>query len=116
MSVRIALKSFAQPARLSTRAFAADHAPPLKLFGIPGRYANATYTAASKKGELDKVEAELLSFQALMEQKPEFNLFLSNPTVSRQQKVDTMEAIFNGKKSSKVVLNLMTTLASNARL
>lgn len=51
-----------------------------------------------------------------MNKKPEFKLFLSNPTVTRQQKVDTIEAIFNGKKSSKVVLNLMTTLAGNARL
>ena len=38
-------------------------APPLKLFGIPGRYANATYIAASKQGTLDQVETELLSFK-----------------------------------------------------
>lgn len=38
-------------------------APPLKLFGIPARYANATYTAASKQGVLEKVETELLGFK-----------------------------------------------------
>jgi F0F1-type ATP synthase delta subunit len=48
--------------------------------------------------------------------KPEFRLFLANPTVTRQAKVDTIEKIFNGPKSSKVVLNLFTTLAGNARL
>lgn len=40
-----------------------DHKPPLKLYGIPARYANATYTAASKKGELDKVQRDLDAFK-----------------------------------------------------
>ena len=37
--------------------------PPVKLFGIPARYANAAYIAASKQGVLDKVETELLGFK-----------------------------------------------------
>lgn len=45
------------------RVAAVNHAPPLKLFGIPARYANATYTAASKAGELDIVQRDLDAFQ-----------------------------------------------------
>jgi hypothetical protein len=37
--------------------------PPVKLFGIPARYANATYTAASKQGVLEQVETELSAFK-----------------------------------------------------
>ena len=37
--------------------------PPVKLFGVHARYANATYTAASKAGNLAAVETELLGFK-----------------------------------------------------
>ena len=37
--------------------------PPVKLFGVHARYANATYTAASKVGKLAAVETELLGFK-----------------------------------------------------
>ena len=37
-----AIRTFAKAAQ------AANHAPPIKIFGIPGRYAEATYVAASK--------------------------------------------------------------------
>ena len=40
-----------------------EHFPPLKLYGIPARYANATYTAASKAGQLDLVQRDLDAFQ-----------------------------------------------------
>ena len=38
-----AVRSFAKAAKAAT-----NHSPPIKIFGIPGRYAEATYTAASK--------------------------------------------------------------------
>lgn len=37
-----AVRGFAKAAK------AANHTPPIKIFGIPGRYAEATYVAASK--------------------------------------------------------------------
>jgi F-type H+-transporting ATPase subunit O len=37
--------------------------PPIKVFGIEGRYAHAIYSAASKKKSVDKVESELAEFQ-----------------------------------------------------
>ena len=40
--------------------------PPVKLFGVHARYANATYTAASKAGNLAAVETELLGFKEVL--------------------------------------------------
>lgn len=40
-----------------------NHEPPLKLYGIPARYANATYSAASKAGQLEIVQRDLDAFQ-----------------------------------------------------
>ena len=101
---------------MPVRAFAADHAPPIKLFGIPARYANATYTAASKAGSLEKVETELLAFKAVMEKNAGFGDYLSNPTVSRDAKVSAIDKVFEGDKTQAVTKNLMMTMAANARL
>lgn len=40
---------------------AVSHEPPKKIPGSHGRYAGAMFSAASKAGMLEKVEAELLS-------------------------------------------------------
>lgn len=45
------------------RVSGVDHDPPLKLYGIPARYANATYSAASKAGQLEVVQRDLDAFQ-----------------------------------------------------
>lgn len=41
------------------RSYATAVQPPVRLFGIDGRYATALYSAAVKTNALDKVEADL---------------------------------------------------------
>ena len=91
------------------------HRPPLDLYGITARYANAAYIAASKTSTLDRVEEELLAIKASSERSKEFASFLENPLISRDSKVSQVTALLKGKTTS-VTLNLMTTLAGNARL
>lgn len=52
----------------------ASHDPPLKLYGIPARYANATYSAASKAGELEIVQRDLDAFQNVRKETSTFTL------------------------------------------
>jgi hypothetical protein len=67
---RLAIRSFAKKAApkkaAAAAASAADpaHAPPIKLFGVHARYANATFSAASAAKSLPAVEAELLAIKA----------------------------------------------------
>lgn len=58
--LRRALTSVRRTA-LQTRGFAAEVEvePPLKLYGLPGRYASALFVAASKANALPTVETEL---------------------------------------------------------
>lgn len=67
---------------LSTAAKGAvsKHAPPKKIYGTIGRYAEATYTAASKANLLDKVATELGAFKEVMNKSPNFASFLANPS------------------------------------
>jgi F-type H+-transporting ATPase subunit O len=93
----------------------AAHRPPLDLYGLTARYANAAYIAASKTSTLDKVEEELLAIKASSERSKEFASFLENPLISRDNKVTQITTLLKGK-TTPVTMNLMTTLAGNARL
>lgn len=98
-----------------TMSTEAAHRPPLDLHGLHARYANATYVAASKGSMLDKVENELAAIKLTATKSPAFRSFLENPLISRDDKEKGVEEMFKGKVSN-VTLNLMMTLAGNARL
>ena len=101
----------------AVRGMASEHDPPLKLFGIPARYANATFVAASKAGTLPKVETELLAFQALLEKNAKIKAYLTSPVTARDDKVATIDKLFGGPKAPTFVSkNLFTVMAANGRV
>jgi len=114
-NISLSLRSAATTAVRRTMATEAAHRPPLDLYGLNARYANATYIAASKGSSLEKVEGELLAIKNSAENSKEFASFLENPLISRDSKTKTVEGILKGK-TTPVTMNLMTTLAGNARL
>ena len=59
---------------------ASAHAPPKKIYGTVGRYAEAVFTAASKANLQDKVASELGAFKETMRKSPNFASFLANPS------------------------------------
>ena len=99
---------------MSTEA-ASAHKPPIDLHGMHARYANATYTAASKQSNLEAVENELNGIKLTASNSPAFKSFLENPLISRDEKEKTVNELLKGKVS-ETTLNLMLTLAGNARL
>lgn len=103
--------------RTLTRTMATDaaHKPPIDLHGIHARYANATYVAASKGSILDTVENELNGIKLAASNSPNFKTFLENPLISRSEKEKTVSELMKGKVSN-VTMNLMLTLAGNAKL
>jgi len=92
------------------------HAPPVSVYGTVARYANATYSAASKQGLLNQVESELNGLAKAAEESQAFSQFLENPLISRNDKSSMIEGILQEKKISTITTNLCTTLAGNARL
>lgn len=101
----------------SSRAFATDaaHRPPIDIHGLHARYANAAYVAASKTSALETVETELLAIKDTAGTSATFKSFLDNPLISRDEKEKTVQDLLGGK-TTPVTLNLMLTLAGNARL
>mmetsp|Transcript_15947 Transcript_15947/g.26165 ORF Transcript_15947/g.26165 Transcript_15947/m.26165 type:complete len:244 (-) Transcript_15947:205-936(-) len=109
------LRKAATTAIRRSMATEAAHKPPLDLYGLNARYANATYVAASKSNTLEQVESELLAIKNSATTSKAFASFLENPLISRDDKTKSVEDMLKGKTSS-VTLNLMTVLAGNARL
>jgi len=94
----------------------ASHEPPKKLHGHTGRYAMATYTAASKAGLKEKVEGELQAFADTLKKSPNLAAYLANPTIPRPEKTNKMSDLFDEKKFSFVTRNLFLTLSLNGRV
>ena len=109
------LRNAARRTMARTMATETAHKPPIDLHGLHARYANATYTAASKASILDKVESELNGIKLTASKSPAFASFLENPLISRDQKEKTVKDLLKGKVSD-VTMNLMLTLAGNARM
>mmetsp|Transcript_4378 Transcript_4378/g.6684 ORF Transcript_4378/g.6684 Transcript_4378/m.6684 type:complete len:207 (+) Transcript_4378:32-652(+) len=109
------LRNVTKRAISRTMATEVSHRPPLDLHGIHARYANATYIAASKGDMLDTVENELAGIKLTATNSAAFRSFLENPLISRDDKEKGVEDMLKGKVSN-VTLNLMMTLAGNARL
>ena len=89
------------------------HRPVLNLHGLHARYANATYVAASKAGQLDKVEGELMGLYNASKSSKQFAMFLENPMISREDKTAYVSGL---DKVSGITKNLLVTMAGNARL
>jgi F-type H+-transporting ATPase subunit O len=111
---RSGVRAAAASRSLSTEAAtAASHRPVVQMHGLHARYANATYVAASKAGQLDKVESELNGLYQSSQASAAFAEFLENPLISRDDKTKYVETL---DKLSPITRNLLVTMAGNARL
>jgi len=106
----------ARPMRrlLSTAEMPMD--PPIAMFGIAGRYANALYAAAAKKSELFDVQADLKLFKGAMDTSPALRGFVIDPSVSRSKKAAGVATIMDAANASASTKNAMAALAEGGRM
>lgn len=78
---------------------------PLKLFGLPARYASALYVAAAKAKELPSVEKELLSVVEMAKKEPKFGMFLRDPSASTGDKLKGLSSFLESAKYSTTTKN-----------
>lgn len=90
--------------------------PPIQIFGMEGRYANALYSAASKTKALDAVEKDLKSIQAEMKADPKLKDLLINPTIKRNLKATALKEVSAKVNFNACTGNLLECLAENGRL
>lgn len=96
-------------------AAAGEVTVPLKLFGLPARYASALYVAASKAKELATVEKELLSVVDLAKKEPKFAQFLHDPSASKADKHKGVSSFLESGKFSATTKNFFGACTAMGR-
>merc|ERR1711963_473639 len=114
MGIKMASRCFQVVRQFSSSAVRAKLVqPPIQVFGTEGRYATALYSAASKQGQLDKVEKELSALQAELAKDASLVEYLTDPSQGRTQKKAAVE---KQMKFSELTVNLFSALAENGRV
>lgn len=90
--------------------------PPVKMYGIAGRYANALYSAAAQNGELKAVAADLSLISETMKASPEFKEYVGNPSVPRAVKAAGMVEILDAAKACETTKGTFVALAEAGRM
>nr|CAG4636542.1 EOG090X0EB8 [Eubosmina coregoni] len=90
--------------------------PPVQFFGVEGRYASALYSAASKQKTLEKVEKELITFQATIAKDARLAEFVNNPILKRSLKKEGLASVAKKQNMSPATTNLLELMAENGRL
>ncbi|KAF5325745.1 hypothetical protein D9611_000464 [Ephemerocybe angulata] len=88
---------------------------------IASKYSKAVFGAALAKSPatLNKVASELQSVANVIKTQPDAAQFITNPTLSQQDREKGLVALFNkvdGGKSSEITKNLLAVLSENGRL
>lgn len=83
---------------------------------VAERYANALYELAQEQQSVDAVLETLLALQRGIKEHAEFQAFVANPTLSRAQSAQAMEALLAPLKPSRLVRQFFAALAANHRL
>ncbi|MDM7915737.1 MAG: ATP synthase F1 subunit delta [Candidatus Eisenbacteria bacterium] len=78
--------------------------------GVGKRYAQALFGAAEKAGELDAVQSDLDSLEALLEKDESLIRFLESPRELDEEKVHLVEMLFRGRTTGLFVRLLLLLL------
>ncbi|KAL3917429.1 MAG: hypothetical protein SGPRY_006406, partial [Prymnesium sp.] len=90
--------------------------PPFPLFGVSGRYTNALYCAAAKKGTLVEVGEDLELLKETLEMSPQLHDFVVDPSISRGKKKSAMTQLMEAAKAEEVTTQMMVTMAEAGRM
>merc|ERR1740115_402483 len=100
------------------KAPAADAAVevPVRLHGIDGRYATSLFCVASRKSQLDAVEADLKSLTGALGSSQALSELCSNPSIPKGAKVAAVTDLAAKAGFAESTNNLLALMAENNRL
>lgn len=83
---------------------------------MAGRYATALFELAKESGSLPKVESDLDSLQAALDESPELNNLINSPIYSRDDQMRALRALSEKMELGPEVANTLGLMAKNCRL
>ncbi|MCZ8315891.1 F0F1 ATP synthase subunit delta [Phreatobacter sp.] len=84
--------------------------------GMAGRYASALFELASEAGQVDKVQADLGRFVALLEGSEDLRRLVKSPVFSSDDQSKAVAAILAKAGIDGIAANLIKVVAANRRL
>lgn len=84
--------------------------------GVAGRYASALFEMARDSGALDKVAADLASFQVMLDQSPDLHRVVRSPVFSAADQAKAVAAVLSKAGIGGLTANFLGLLAKNRRL
>jgi len=88
----------------------------LIVAGMAGRYATALFGLAREKKQLDEVDADLNSFQTLLEASDDLKRLVNSPVFSAGEQTKAIMAVIEKAKFNTITKNLFQVVARNRRL
>ncbi|CAF3380919.1 unnamed protein product [Rotaria sp. Silwood1] len=104
------------PLSTSSESTSALIPPPIRVFGVEGRYASALFSAASKQKKLDQIDADFQKLDSLLTQHKSIGDLFRNPGVTREQRMAlikelgvsdmtraTLETLIDNRREKKLI-------------
>ncbi len=86
------------------------------ISGVAERYASALFELAREEKSLSKVEADLNSFQALLDSSPDLQRLIKSPVFSSEEQERAISAIVSKAGIKGLAANFLRVAAANRRL
>ena len=86
------------------------------ISGVANRYATAFFDLAKDGGQIEKVEAELVSLDAAIAGSDDLNAFLRSPVYDRADQMNAVVALAERAGYGPLTANFLKLLAQNRRL
>ena len=83
---------------------------------MAGRYATALFDLAKESKSTDTVDADLSTFQAMLDESEDLRRFVRNPSFSSQEQVHAVEALCNRAGVAGTAVNFLKLVAQKRRL
>lgn len=81
---------------------------------VAERYSGALFNLAKERGEIEKIEKELVNVLQIVHQYPEISNLLLNSTIAQSEKEDFIDKVFPGS-ISKLILEFLKVLVKKHR-
>ncbi len=86
------------------------------LASVAGRYAGALFDLANENGQVAQVEADLNSFQSLLDESEDLRQLVASPVYSADDQSKAVGAVLDKVGISGITANFIKLVASNRRL
>ncbi len=84
--------------------------------GVSGRYASALFELAREQNELDKVDQDLGTFQAMLQQSPDLARLVKSPAFAAEEQERALGAVMDWASIGATTGNFLKVVTRNRRL